>query len=40
VTILNKLSVSSSETGVRNGIKRWDAHLLSSDEEQEAVGGL
>jgi hypothetical protein len=32
--------VSSSETGVRNGIKSWKAYLVSSAELQEAIGGL
>jgi hypothetical protein len=40
VTILNSPSVSSSETGVRNGIKSWKSHLFSSAEEQETVGGF
>jgi hypothetical protein len=25
---------------IRNGIKSWDAHMLSSAERQEAVGGF
>jgi hypothetical protein len=29
-----------SETEVENGIKSWKAHLLSSAERQEAIGGL
>jgi hypothetical protein len=40
VTIPNIRFVSSSETEVRNGIKRWKAHLLSSAARQEAIGGL
>jgi hypothetical protein len=41
VTILNRRSVTSRETAVRNGIKKksWIAHLLSSAEQQEAIGG-
>jgi hypothetical protein len=40
VTILNSHSVSSSEKEVRNGIKSWKAHLFSSAERQEAIGGI
>jgi hypothetical protein len=42
MTILNSSSVSSTETEtmVRNGIKSWKAHLFSSGERQEAIGGL
>jgi hypothetical protein len=43
VTVLNSRSVSSSETEVKNGIKSWKAHaahLLSSAQQQEAIGGL
>jgi hypothetical protein len=40
MAILNSRSASSSETGVRNGIKSWKAHLLSSAEGKEAIGGF
>jgi hypothetical protein len=40
VTILNGPSVSSSETEIRNGIKGWKAHVVSSAQGQEAIGGL
>jgi hypothetical protein len=40
VTILNNRSASSSETEVRHGINSWKAHLFSSAERQEAIGGL
>jgi hypothetical protein len=40
MTILNGRSVSRSETEVRNGIKSWNTHVLSSAERQEAIGGL
>jgi hypothetical protein len=40
VTVLNGHFVSSSETVVRNGIKSWKAHVLSSAERQKAIGGL
>jgi hypothetical protein len=40
VAILNGRSVASSEAGVINGIKSWKAHLLSSVERHEAIGGL
>jgi hypothetical protein len=40
VTILNSRSVSSNETRVRNGIKGWKVHLLSSAERQEAIGSF
>jgi hypothetical protein len=40
VTILNSLSVSSSEPEARSGIKSCKAYLLSSAEQQEAIGDL
>jgi hypothetical protein len=40
MTILNSRSVSSSKTKVKYGIKSRKAHLLSSPELQEAIGGL
>jgi hypothetical protein len=40
VSNLNSCYVSRSETEVRNGIKGWKAHLLSSAEQQEAIDGL
>jgi hypothetical protein len=40
VTILNSRFSSSSETGVRNGMKSWVAQILSSGEREEAIGGL
>jgi hypothetical protein len=39
VTILHSLSVSSRETEVGNEIESWKAHVLSSSERQEAIGG-
>jgi hypothetical protein len=40
VKILNSHSVSSGETGVRSRIKSLRAHLISSAERQEDIGGL
>jgi hypothetical protein len=40
VTVLNSRSVSSSETGFRNGIKGGKQRLFSSAERQEAIGVL
>jgi hypothetical protein len=37
VTILISCSVSSSETGVKNGLKTWKAHLPLSAEQQKAI---
>jgi hypothetical protein len=31
---------SSNETGIRNMIKSYKAHLLSSAEHEEPIGGL
>jgi hypothetical protein len=40
MTILNSNSVSRSEAWAVNRIKSWKAHLLSSAEQQIAIGGF